>query len=224
MAFSDTIQPHRNDGVARARSQYGNVTEVSVTASDKPEKFDPVVKNKIKVKKNDGLLTKLKDVFIANDAETVREYVFRKIFVPGAIDIFMDMVWGGMNMFFYEEPLSDARRGRRRGYGESRYSDTSSGRVSRTGPSERSERVSSSRRIDQLEFDDMAEAEEVLEMCYTILDKYKVLSIADVLDICNEEHSHTDCNWGWEDRGNARVRRLGRGIYTINFPRARRIE
>ena len=166
---------------------------------------------------------KLRDIFIANDPIDVINDVFDRIFVPSIQDLLLDMAWGGLNMLFHEGGSVRPRRGRRSSSYHDMYEDRRESRVSRVGDSERSERHSRGRSIDDLEFDSRAEAETVLERCLDILEEYEALSIGDGFDLCDQDHAYTDDDYGWTDLSKARVERLGRDHYTIYFPKAKRL-
>lgn len=226
MAFDDNISSSASE--RKAREDYerrrGERGKDRGDRKEKPEKFEAVVSgNKVKTKKA-GIGRKLRDIFIANDPYTVAEDVFDKIFVPSIQDLLLDMAWGGLSMLFHDGGSIRPRRGRRSSVYHDAYDDRRESRVSRVGDSERSERHSRGRSIDDLEFEDRGEAETVLEKAVDILEEYEVVSIGDVLDLCGQDHAYTDEDYGWTDLSKARVERLGRGYYTIYFPKARRIK
>lgn len=205
----------------RAREQYERRN--GIAKKDKPEKFDPITTG-VKTRKA-GLGRKISDVFIANDPVVVSEYVFDRILVPSLQDLMLDIVWGGLSMLFRGGELRAPKSGRRGSFYHDAYDNRNSSRNGLEKPNRGPERPSRGRRIDELEFDDRAEAEEVLEKVCDMMDEYGNVSIGDVFDLCDIDHSSTDLDWGWndEDLSRMRVERLGRGYYTIYFPKARRL-
>lgn len=210
--------PSSNERRAREQFERGKSDK-----KDKPDKFEPVVSG-VKQRKS-GLGKKLADVFIANDPAYVRDYVFDRIFVPAVQDTLLDMVWGGLSMLFREGDVRAPKRGRRGSYYHDAYEDRGVSKITREGPSRGSERHSGTRRIDDLEFEERTDAEEVLERIMALAEEYGNVAIADVFDICDMDHSYTDRDWGWDEEALSKVKveRLGRGKYTIYFPRARRL-
>lgn len=228
MAFDESLPTSASERKAhedyeRRRGGTAVVLAGDKTKKEKPDKFEAVVsRDKVKTKKT-GVGRKLRDIFIANDPIDVINDVFDRIFVPSIQDLLLDMAWGGLNMLFHEGGSVRPRRGRRSGSYHDMYDDRRESRVSRVGDSERSERHSRGRSIDDLEFESRVEAERVLEKCLDILEEYEAISIGDVLDLCDQDHAYTDEDYGWSDLSKARVERLGRDYYTIYFPKAKRL-
>lgn len=214
--FSDGVSSNER----RAREQF---ERGKTDKKEKPDKFEPVVSG-VRQRKS-GIGKKLADIFIANDPAYVKDYVFYKICVPAVQDTLLDMVWGGLSMLFREGDVRAPKMGRRSSFYHGAYDERGSSKITREGPSRSSERHSGSRRIDDLEFDERADAEEVLERVMALAEEYGNVAIADVFDICDMDHSYTDRDWGWDAEALSRVKveRLGRGKYTLYFPRARRL-
>ena len=223
-AFDDHISPTRSGDL---RGQY----EKQLSGKPAPEKakthgkLAPIVsKDKVKVKKT-SIFRKLGDVFIANDPVTVRQRVFDTIFVPSIQDLLMEMAWGGLSMLFYDRPVRP--RGRGRGYHDI-YEDRQRGgtRITREGDKNdnkiSSGRFGTSRLIDQLEFYEYADAKELFDGIMDVMDEYKVVSIADVMDLCEKDHTYADNYWGWTNLSSMSIKGTG-GAFTIIFPRAKDI-
>ena len=190
-------------------------------------KLKPVMeKGKVKVKKH-SLLKKFGDVFIATDPETVREQVFNDIFVPSIQDMLMDMAWGGLSMLFYNGSPRGGRRRRGRGYHDI-YEERQRGGSKITRESDRndiqvrSNRIGTSRLIDQLEFDEYSDAKKLFQEIMDAMEEYGVVSIADVLDLCEHDHTYADNYWGWTNLSSMSIKSIG-GAFTIIFPRAKDI-
>ena len=203
----------------RAKEQFNRGQEIA--KKEKPEKFDPIISG-VKTRKS-GLGRKLSEIFIANDPVTVSDYVFNKIFVPSVQDLMLDMVWGGLSMLFREGEIRAPKRGNRSSYYHDSYSDRNASKTGSEGYSRGSERLSGTRSIDELVFYDLADAEDVRDKRGDMIEEYGNISIGDVLDLCDIEHSFTDNDWGWTDLSKVKIERLGRGRYTLYFPKARRL-
>ena len=68
--------------------------------------------------------------------------------------------------------------------------------------------------------DNRADAEEVLDSMLATIDKYGIVSVADMYDLVGITGNYTDNKYGWTDLRSARIERERDGGYTINLPRA----
>ena len=91
------------------------------------------------------------------------------------------------------------------------YSDNSS-RSSRRS-------VRASYDFDDVVFDTRGEADEVLASMDELMDRYGVVSVADMYDLCGMTCNYTDNKYGWKSLARADISRVRDG-YMIKLPKA----
>lgn len=64
------------------------------------------------------------------------------------------------------------------------------------------------------------EAEEVLSQMEAMLDRYKLVRVADLYDMAGITHDYTDNDYGWTNLRSADIVRTRDGWYMIRLPRA----
>ena len=77
--------------------------------------------------------------------------------------------------------------------------------------------------FDDIIFDNRGDAQMVLDNMFDILERYKVVTVADYYDLCGERCSHTANKFGWTSLGAASISRIRDG-YVIRLPRALAID
>ena len=165
-------------------------------------------------------LSKFKDSIVKEDAHNVGSWMLTEMFIPKLIDMFVDMLKGGLDMYFYGETRGDSRRrspASKVSYRD--YYDDRGGRSNSRGARlrDRDEYYD----YDEVEFDTRQDAEAVLDGMYEILEnpRYgKVVRVADYFDLADVPGKYTDNKYGWADLRGAYVRRVGKS-YVIELPR-----
>ena len=172
--------------------------------------------------KKKSKLSKFKDSIVKEDAHNVGSWMLTEMFIPKLIDMFVDMLKGGLDMYFYGESRSDGRRrssGSKVSYRDY-YDDDRRGRRAR--PRDYGEYYD----YDEIEFDNRRDAEAVLDGMLDILEnpKYdKVVRVGDYFDLADVPGRYTDYKYGWTDLRGAYVRRVGKS-YVIELPRPMAID
>ena len=177
------------------------------------KRTNKVVTGKVKTKRNE--VRRFKDTFIAEDTHNVKDYVVNDLVIPTIKNLVVDLVQNSVEML-----ILGGRRGTRNGRSTT---DTVSfrdyGRYSRN---DRYSEPRSSRRnfdYDDIVFSTRADAESVLDQMQFILDKYQIVRVADLYDMCELTAPFTSNNYGWTSLARARVSQV-RGGYIIELPRA----
>ena len=182
------------------------------------KKVEKVITGSATAKKK-GLGKKFTDIFIAEDARSVGDFILQDIIVPAAKSLFVEMISGGANMIAYGERGPSGRRStaERYGYGHrsgyTNYNRVSDRRDSR--PISRSEAYS----YDDIYLETRGEAEAVLTRLDEQIDEYGTASVNDLYDAVGITGSFTDCKYGWTDLRSASVVRTRDG-YMLKLPRA----
>ena len=146
------------------------------------KKVDKVVTGNVKRKKKSEV-SKFKDVFISEDVSNVKSYIFLDVLVPAIKKAVSDIVKDGVDMMLYGDKRSGSR-------GSSSYVSYRSYSDNTSRNSRRSVRASYD--FDDVVFDTRGEADEVLSSMDELMDRYGVVSVADMYDLCGMTCNYTD--------------------------------
>lgn len=178
----------------------------------KNKQVEKVVKGTVKTKKKRG--SKLKDVFISEDASNVKSYVFMDVLVPAVKKAISDIVRDGIDMILYGEARSK-KSGSNASYVSYRsYSDRDRREERRYSDS----RVRSTYSYDDIILETRGEAEDVLTRMDELIDTYGIVSVADMYDLVGISGNYTDNKYGWSNLRNAEPVRVRDG-YMLKLPK-----
>ena len=156
---------------------------------------------------------KLADIFISEDVDNVKSYIFMDVLVPAIKKAISDIVTDGVDMILYGSA------------GRSRKSSGGS-KVSYSGYYERTrDRRDEPRHspgifdYDTISVKYRGEAEEVLDRMEECIDTYQMVTVADMYDLFGITAPHTANKYGWTNLRNAKVVRTRDG-YTLDLPKA----
>lgn len=213
MAEVDVSKLYENlpDNSHKARSE----KKASPAPAEKRDekRVEKVIKGKAKVKKNE--MRKWSDVFIAEDASNVGNFILMDVIVPSIKKAFYEGITGALDMLLY---------GGRGGGGKRPTADKVSYR-DYNGVSRRDERSYNTTRTasgysyDDIIVDTRGEAEAVLMRLDEVMETYDQVRVADLYDLVGITGNYTDNNYGWTNIQNAQVVRVRDG-YKIKMPRA----
>lgn len=206
-----------------------NARRPTVVNTDKqPEKkvVEKVITGEV-VRTKPSLGKRFAATFMGGDAKTAWSSVVFDVLVPAMKDMATDAVTQGIERMIYGD---GAPRGRGRStsrFGTGTY--TSYNRISsaaRQGPTPRSDepqRTLSRRARGAHQFDDIvletrAEAEQVLDRLFDLIDNYDMATVNDLYDLVGVTGAFTDEKWGWVDLRGTKVVRHRDG-YLIDLPR-----
>lgn len=177
--------------------------------SDK--KIEKVVKGTVKTRKRNGV-TKLKDVFVNEDAKNVKSYIFSDVLVPAIKKLLYDIVNDGASMLLFGNTSSSRKKTIGSNVSYRQFYDS---KVEDRRP------VSSSRfDYEDLIFESRGEAEAALSKMDEVIDVYGTVSVADLYDMCDLTAPYTSNRYGWSNIQTAEVARLRDGGYVLKLPRA----
>lgn len=188
------------------------------------KKVEKVVEGKV-IRRKKPLGKRFKEVFIGGDAQSVGQYVFFDILIPAAKDLAVDMAsQGAERLFFGEDNYRRSSRSRNRHSATRIYHDYQ--RYSSRDPRDRPPSPRESGRYSRrhLDTDDIilatrAEAEEVIDRMYDLLNRYEVVAVAELYELIGESGGpYTNSNWGWTDLRGTGIRRVREG-YLLDLPR-----
>lgn len=175
--------------------------------ADEKKKVEKITTGKVKVRKKNEL-RKLTDVFISEDADDVKSYIFMDVLVPAIKKAVFDTV----EMLLYgndkSRKTSSASRISYRDYYEKDKNRRNGDNRYRTGYS-----------YDDIVLDNRGEAEEILDRMDELIDTYGLVSVADFYDLAGITSAYTDNKYGWTNLRNASVVKVRDG-YMIKLPKA----
>lgn len=181
----------------------------------KKEKLEPIVNSKVTVKKK-GTIKKFTDIFVAEDLNSVGEYLLNEFVVPGAKRLFVDLMFEGAKALVGERGTTRRstvdRYSVRPGYTD--YTRASDRRDSRYAAPQKN--VYS---YDDIIFSSRGEAELVRDALFDQIEEYGMVSIGDLYDLVEVTGNYTDYKYGWTDLRTATIERSRDGYY-IRLPRA----
>lgn len=178
---------------------------------DERKKLDKVITGKAKVKKNE--IRKFTDIFIAEDAHEVKNWLITDVLIPRVKDTFVDMITGALNMIFY-------------GQAGARKTSSTASRVSyrsfyddKKDPRAADNARRASYNFYDITLDSRAEAEEVLDRLDEAIKSYGMVSVGDLYDLVGIAGEYTDQKYGWYNLRTADVVRVSDG-WLIRLPKA----
>ena len=174
--------------------------------SSPEKKVNPVVTSGVKIKKKSEV-SKFKDVFIAEDISNVKSYIFSDVIVPTIKKAILDSV----------DMLLNGRvsGGKQRGTSYVSYSSISNRNTSRDDYRDsRNSRFD----LDDITIASRGEAEEVLDQMGELIDRYGVVTVADLYDMIKEPAPYTANRYGWTTIRSAEVIRVRDGYMLKLLP------
>lgn len=166
---------------------------------------------------------KFKDIFFGGDLRTATRYIAGDVLLPALRNLVVDMTSKGIERIVYGE--SGIRR-----RGSIEYRPRVSYNTSYSNPIYRDPRSTRPLLPDQshpnrqmrkesvdLVLASKEEAERVVEQLIDIIDKYDVVSWADLCELVGWPSSHVDNKWGWTYLTNVDIRQTRDG-YLIDLP------
>lgn len=178
------------------------------------KKVVPVVSGKVKTKKKSEI-HKFTDIFVVEDVNVVKDYVFNDVIIPMTKDIVWSVFTNTLDMFLF----GGSGRGDRRSNGGSKVS------YKKFYDDRRDDRFANSSRVrDRFDFDDLVfsnrpDAQNVLDEMYNLIEQFGVVSVADMYDLAQHTAPYTANNYGWTSIRSAEVVRLRNGDYIIKLPK-----
>lgn len=192
-------------------------------ASREKKKLESIVTSKVSRRKK-PLGSRIKEAFTGNDAQTVWSYVLVDVMVPAAKDLVTDAVTSAVRGMIYGEGASRDRgldRGRR-GTPRSNYSRYSESPTRRTErheePRNLSHRARATHDFDEIILETRVEAEEVIDAMFRLIEKFEMVTVADLYELIDVTGNFTDDKWGWVDIQGAGVKRVRDG-YLLELPK-----
>lgn len=188
--------------------------EKKETRKEDRQKLEKVVTGVVKTKKKSEI-RKFTDVFLSEDINNVKSYVFTDVLVPAIKKLVTDIVTDGINMILYGGSNRGSRSGNASYVSYRQYSD----------PKDNGHRYGNESKgrsgynHDDIILESRGEAEEVLDRMSELIDMYGMVSVADMYDLVGKSCNYTDNKYGWTNIRNAEPIRVRDG-YMLKLPKA----
>lgn len=196
-------------------TEYSSNSHKSKELEKKPEKkVEKVISGKAKTKKKSEF-AKFTDIFITEDINNVKSYIFMDVLIPAMKKAISDIVTNGIDMILYgESGGTKANRSTASKISYQKYYDRSSDYKNsgytrtRTGYS-----------YDDIIVESRGEAEDILTRMEELIATYSIASVADLYDLAGISCNYTDNKYGWTNLSSAHVQRVRDG-YLLKLPKA----
>lgn len=194
-------------------------TEAQEVATTEEKRVKKVVSGKATTKKNEA--RRFTGLFVSEDAANVKSYVLMDVLVPAIKKAISDIVTDGIDMILYGESKGGRRsRSSSNVSYRSYYDDRDRDRRDR----DRDGRGGSGRfDYDDIVFDTRGDAERVKEEMMDTIDRYGMVTVADMYDMADLTVPHTANRYGWFNIRTAEVVRVRNG-YVLKLPKAMPID
>ncbi len=165
-----------------------------------------VLKGTIKRK---GEISKIADIFITKDIDSVKDYVVHDILIPEIKKIIEDIVVNSVGMILHGSETVQTRKSSNNNSYRNYYDKK-----------DRPVQKNRSRSYEEATFNTRTEANEIIDQMDEIIDKFGFVRVSDFNELAGITGSYTDTKYGWTDIRNANVVRTREGYYIIKLPRA----
>ena len=181
--------------------------------ADEEKRIDPVVTGNVEVNEKSSVLSDVADIFGG---------LWKDILRPSLKKTIVEFISTGAERAIYrdeDEDYYDRPYRGRRDYNSISRRNSSQYRGS-SNRSRSAGRPRSRYDVDEVIFDNYADAEAVIDVLSEQLDRYDQVSIGEYYSACDLSPQSTDFNRGWYDLRGVEIVKAGRGQWTIEFPKA----
>lgn len=203
--------------------QYNN-SNAAKQGQNKPAEREPVkrvVTGEATTRKK-PLMKRISDVFLAGRADTVGEFIFWDIFVPGTKNIAADVATSFVNRMLFNGDNSRSQQILRGGIGSyGNAAQTAYHKVHSIGqpqPPAISQRARAMHNFREIVIPTRPEAEAVIDAMFNEIVQYNAVTVAGLYQMCGITPDYTDDRYGWTDIQGAGVLALSSGGYVLNLP------
>lgn len=181
------------------------------------KKIEKVVTGKVVMKKK-GLGYKFKSIFFGGDAKSTAAFLAADVLLPAARDIVFQAATEGTRSMVYGQGRGRTVKPEMRS--NIQYNNVTKLRpdsIHLPGQPPRTVQRLNRREANDILITDRSEAERVLELMIDIVDKYNVVSLADLYEMLGQPAAHVDRKWGWTNLAHSSVRQVREG-YLLELP------
>lgn len=188
------------------------------TNQKQPEKkVEKVVSGSVVIKKKTAL-AKIRDMFIAEDADKVGSYILMDVLVPSIKRAIVDIIKSSADMIFGTKGSNPAPSTKYT-YGGTPYVQYSSTNK-RPDPTPVSR---SQYEVGDIIFANKSDAEEVLDKLGELINVYGQASVADLCEMVDAPYEFVANKYGWKNIHDAVPIRVANG-YSLRLPRSMPLE
>ena len=175
-----------------------------------------LVRNPVKVKQK-SKARKMAGLFVSEDVDKVKDFVFMDVLVPAVKKAISDVVTNGIDIILYgESGRSNKSRADRVSYRN--YNSMSSGDRFVNNRDMRSNVSRGTYDYADVIFTTRGEAESVLMAMDDVLAEYRIVKVSDFYEFADVTSDHAAYNYGWTDLRSANVIKVRDG-WMIKLPR-----
>ena len=182
--------------------------------ADEEKRIDPVVTGNVEVNEKPSVWSDVADIFGG---------LWKDVLKPSLKKTALEFINIGAERAIYRNDEDYDYDGhyysRRRDYNSISRRNSSQYRGS-SNRSRSAGRPRSRYDVDEVIFDNYADAEAVIDVLSEQLDRYDQVSIGEYYSACDLSPQSTDFNRGWYDLRGVEIVKAGRGQWTIEFPKA----
>ena len=198
--------------------------EEQKAGSDEKRELRKVTGGKVRTKKKSGL-SKLSDIFIAEDINNVKSYIMYDVIIPAAKDLIINIATETVHTLFGGGRRSGSNGsllGLARGSSYVAYNKYSDRRDPRSSYDDSRNRARFD--YDDIIYETRAQAMDALDIMEDAIDRYGFVTVADMYDIVDQSAPYTGNRYGWYGLRDAEITRLRGGGYIIRLPKAEPIK
>lgn len=175
------------------------------------------------VRRKKPVSKRFREAIIGDEETSVSEFLLHEVIIPNIKDLIYDVVNMGVERRLFGDDLRGRQRSRSRGRGPSHtpYDRISRGRDERP---QLSRQARARHDFGEIIIDSRAEALEVLDGMYELLEKYEQVTVGNLLELVGEPSNYTDERYGWTDLQGSGVRRASGGGFMLDLPRTEDLE
>ena len=199
-----------------APNSHKSKEEKSLTEVPERKKLEKVVTGKVKTKKRNEI-SKIGEIFIAEDARNVKSYILMEVLVPAVKKAISDIVTNGIDMLLFGEGGRTRKTSSASTVSYRNYYDQKD--ITRRDYSSTRARTRTGYSYDDIILETRGEAEEVLARMDELIETYGIVSVADMYDLVGKTCNYTDNKYGWTNILNAEPIHVRDG-YMLKMPKA----
>ena len=182
-------------------------------------KAGPVVSGVV-TSKEPSVMKRTARNLLAEDMNNVKSYIILDVLIPTIKDAIVNVVSNGISMLVYGDAIPSKNGSR------FNYNGITNRKVNVSSPKAMAAERRVSHDFRDVEFQSRGDALEVLSRMNEYIEDYGSCTVEDFYQFSGQANfvKFTDRNWGWTKLGNIEIIRIPGGTYSLNLPRAEKLE
>lgn len=202
-----------------------NSSRAKSSKEEAPEEqphIEKIVSDGVRISKP-SRFKKFRRSFIAGDASTVGEHVLWNLLIPAAKDALSDMGSTFIDMMIYGEKRSriPSQQAPTQGLGSTskiNYGGISTGSRPILAPSQDIHAGQGRFSPNDITVPTRAQADAIISKMFDVLEKYNVVTVANLYSMVGQSTDMIDYKWGWTNLDSADVKRVRQGVHLVLPP------